>query len=391
MDIRFYFEPVDFAIFQENNPTNWKHTLGATIEKTTHALTPENMANLKIAIVGVPFDNSVENLWSPEGTQKIREELYQLAKFDLKMAVADFGNLLPSVSIKGNYQSLRDVIDYFAEMQIVTIVIGGSQDLTVPICEPFFSDPFFSLTTIDAFADIKKGKEPLNPENYLSKLFSLHPHIFQFNIIGLQSHYTSPEYLSKLKGINQHIRLGQLRENIAHAEPVFRNSDLVSFDISAVKYSEAPGTNKVIPNGLRSEEACQLARYAGLSTRIKSFGLFGYVPENDEKEVTSKLAAQLLWYFMEGAAHSFYNPGQSEKNKIYQVEVKGLDKPLVFYHDMVNNRWWIQVDYAGRQKMRFACTGNEYEQASNNEIPELWINYICKIDEVENNTSKEPL
>lgn len=390
MDIRLYFEPVDFSIFQENNPT-WKYSLGSAIEKTTQSITPENMGNLKIAIVGAPFDSSKETLWSPEEPFKIREELYQLSRFDRKTAIADFGNLIPSMSLKGNYQALRDVIDYFSEMQIVTIVVGGSQDLTIPLCEPLSSDPFFSLSVIDAFLDVKKGKDQHLAESYLSKVFSLHPHIFQFNVIGLQSHFTFAEFLPKTKGIGNHIRLGKLREDIALAEPALRNSDAVSFDVSAIMFAEAPGTGKVMANGLRSEEACQLAKYAGISSRVKTFGIFGYVCENDLRDLTAKLTAQIIWYFADAVLVRNLHHGSMDKNKMYQVEVKGLDKPLVFFQDVLNDQWWIQVEYAGRQKMLFACSETEYEQASNNEIPELWINYIRKIDEIENNTGKDAL
>jgi hypothetical protein len=43
---------------------------------------------------------------------------------------------------------------------------------------------------------------------------------------------------------------------------LLRDADLVSFDISAVKQSEAPASRFASPNGLAAEDACQLARYA---------------------------------------------------------------------------------------------------------------------------------
>jgi formiminoglutamase len=146
--------------------------------------------------------------------------------------------------------------------------------------------PFFHFTTVDAFLDVKKAKEPFNSSNYLSRLFSYQPQIFQFNIIGYQSHYLPSGYLDKLKTVSEHIRLGSLRDNIAMAEPVFRNTDFLSFDITSLKNPEAPGSSKVNPNGLRSEEACQLAKYAGLSNRIKVFGLFEVEPANDQNNLT---------------------------------------------------------------------------------------------------------
>lgn len=381
MDVRYYFNPVDFSAFHNSGHLTWKYSLGAVVEKSSLTLTKENIHKLNIAIVGVPFDSRKEDTYSPQAPDKIREELYQLAKFSSKINIADFGNLKPASSIKGNYQALRDIIDYFKELKIVTVVIGGSQDLSIGICEAFKGDPYFSYSTIDAFLDVKKAKEPFDSSNYLSRLFSNQPQPFQFNLIGFQSHYIALENLSKIKSISEHIRLGNLRDNLIVAEPVLRNTDFLSFDINSVKYSEAPGSFRTTPNGLRSEEACQLAKYAGLSNRLKAFGLFDVFAENDRENLTVKLAAQLIWYFLEGFINRYAdNPDSSENNIIYQVEVDNVDKAIIFYKNTESNRWWLQIETAEKRKLYFGCSEKEYEQASNNEIPELWLKYIQKID-----------
>ena len=88
------------------------------------------------------------------------------------------------------------------------------------------------------------------------------------------------------------IRLGTLRSNLVVAEPFLRDAHLVSMDISAVKQSEAPGTRFSSPNGLLAEEACQLARYAGLSEQVSCFGIFEVNPKYDNHDQTAHLAAQ---------------------------------------------------------------------------------------------------
>ncbi len=383
MDVRYYFGPVDFSVFYNSGQLNWKYSIGSVIEKNSLVLSKENIQKLNIAIVGVPFDSRKENTFSPEAPDKIRAELYQLAKFNSKINIADFGNLKPASSTKGNYQALRDIVDYFNELKIVTVIIGGSQDLSVGVCEAFKGDTYFSYSTVDAFLDVKTAKEPFNCRNYLSRVFSNQPHIFQFNLIGYQSYYLPSEYFNKTKGVGDHVRLGNLRNNISIAEPVLRNTDFLSFDINSVKSSEAPGSMRAIPNGLQSEEACQLTKYAGLSNRLKVFGLFDVVPENDQNKLTVKLAAQMLWYFIEGFIHRDNKEHDSRENKtMYQVEVGNVDKPIVFFKNTDTNRWWMQIETSGKGKLCFACSEREYEQASNNEIPELWLKYIQKIDEL---------
>jgi len=381
MDIRYYFDEVDFSAYYDSGHLNWKYSLGAVIEKNSKALTKENIHKLNIAIVGVPFDSKKEDTYSPEATDKIRDQLYQLSKYNSKINIADFGNLKPASSVKGNFQALRDIAEYFNELNIVTVVIGGSQDLSIGICEAFTRNPWFSFTTVDAFLDVKKAKEPFNSSNYLSRLFSYQPQIFQFNIIGYQIHYLPADSLNKLKTVSEHIRLGSLRDNISLAEPVFRNTDFLSFDIISLKNQEAPGSSRVNPNGLRSEEACQLAKYAGLSNRIKVFGIFEVEPANDQNNLTVALAAQIIWYFVEGFNNRVSEtPDLAQNNKKYQVEVDNIDNPIVFFKNNITNQWWMEIETTEKIKLYIACSEKEYTLASNNEIPELWLKYLQKID-----------
>jgi arginase family enzyme len=383
MDVHYYFNSVDFSQFHNKGHLNWNYSLGAAIEKNSKVFLSDNISKVNVAIIGIPFDSGKNDTNSPESPDKIRTEIYQLANFDTKLKIADFGNLKPANSIKGNYKALRDIIDYFNELEIVTVIIGGSQDLSIGVCEAFKGNKFFSFSTVDAFLDIKKGKEQFDSNNYLSRLFISKSGLFQFNLIGFQSHYVTSESFRKIQNAGNHIRLGSLRDNIGFAEPVLRNTDFLSFDINSVKHADAPGTHKISPNGLRSEEACQLAKYAGLSNRLKVFGLFDVLTENDQNDLTVKLAAQIIWYFLEGFVNRDNEKPDSGDNYVtFRVEVEGVDKPIIFYRNKITNQWWIEIETYEKLKFHFACSENEYLFASNNEITELWLNYIQKIDEV---------
>src|SRR5690606_39675649 len=69
-------------------------------------------------------------------------------------------------------------------------------------------------------------------------------------------------------------RLVEIISNITIAEPVFRDADLISFDINAIKSSDLGFFSTFNPNGFDGREVCALARYAGLSDRVTSFGVF---------------------------------------------------------------------------------------------------------------------
>jgi formiminoglutamase len=383
MDVRHYFDAVDFTEYSEMKAPGWKYSMGAEIEKTTDSVSIESIQKLDLVIVGVPFDSNSEKENAIIAPDKIRKEFYYLAKAEHKIQIADFGNLKSANSVKGNYQALRDIVEYFNELKIPTIVIGGSQDLSYGICEAFKSNKHFTYSTIDAFLDVKKSKESFSSSNYLSRIFSSNPDIFQFSLIGYQSHYVATEYFSKTKGINNHIRLGKLREDIKSAEPILRNTDVLSFDIGAVKHTEAPAGICQNPNGLRSEEACQLAKFAGLSERLKVFGLFELDPVKDKYAMTMKLSAQIIWYYIDGVINrQVFGAGLEDNKMIYQVDVKDVNKPLVFYKNTVTNQWWMQFQFLNNESIILACAEEDYRQASNNEIPELWLKYIQKIDEI---------
>jgi arginase family enzyme len=381
MDVRHYFEPVDFTRFSGNENYPWKNSLGQLIEKATEKLTSPNLRQMEVAIFGVPFDNGSNNVGSAKSPDKIREELYRLVPTNRKINIVDFGNLRETNNMRGVYLAIRDVVEYLNELRVVIVIIGGSQDLTQGICEAFKNQPFFTLSCVDAFLDIKKEKNFAT--SYLSKIFQTHPGIFQFSLLGYQSHYVGAGHLSKIKGLGIHLRLGLLRDNFSDSEPILRNTDVLSFDIGALKYSDAPGSSTINPNGLRSEEACQLAKYAGISNKLKVFGLFNVNPDNDMHDTTIKLSAQIIWYFLEGiTSRTNEKPGESGDFLTYKVEIKDVDQPLVFFFSKETMRWWMEIESVNGEKATIACSEREYQQAANNEIPGLWLKYVQKTDEL---------
>ena len=126
------------------------------------------------------------------------------------------------------------------------------------------------------------------------------------------------------------IRIGEARSEIGETEPLFRDSDLITFDISAVRQSDAPGTFAPSPNGFYTEEICLLSRYAGLSDKLKIFGLFEVNPVLDSRYQTSSLAAQILWFMLEGVSQRTPEAGLIGKDRNgrfvqYHVSINDLD------------------------------------------------------------------
>ncbi|MDZ7650641.1 MAG: arginase family protein [Cytophagales bacterium] len=54
---------------------------------------------------------------------------------------------------------------------------------------------------------------------------------------------------------------------------------LLSFDVTAIRSSDAPGNANAQPFGLTGEEACQLCWYAGMNEKLSSVGFYEYNPD----------------------------------------------------------------------------------------------------------------
>ena len=116
---------------------------------------------------------------------------------------------------------------------------------------------------------------------------------------------------------------------------------------------------------------------------MKVFGLFNVNPDNDLHNITVKLSAQMIWYFLEGfISRSTEKLGESGDFLTYKVEIRDVDQPLVFYFSKETQRWWMEIESVKGDRIILACTNKEYQQASNNEIPGLWLKYVQKTDEL---------
>lgn len=381
MDLTNYFDPVDFTAFNANSRLNPKYLLGAGIEKNTLALTESNLGKVDLVIIGVPFETVDNECVINAIPDLIRNRLYQLSTID-KLNVVDLGNVKQAQSHKGNYYALRDIVDYLVELDVPVLVLGGSEDFAYGIAQAFSSNKFFTYSAVDSFLDVKQGKEAYAPANYLSRIFSKQPDIFQFSLIGFQRHHTPELSFAKTKGITYNVSLGELRKDPLAAEPIFRNSDFISFDFGTFRYSESYG-KKRLPNGLSNEDVCQLARYAGLSKRLKALAFFEVNNDDTSNGMNIALAADTAWYFMEGLKEQIpSDPNDEEGFIIHKVEIWQVETPLVFHEDRTTGQWWIKLQSIGNSFIFLACSEQDYIEASHNEIPEIYLKFVQKIDEI---------
>ncbi|MBA7529644.1 Formimidoylglutamase [subsurface metagenome] len=346
---------------------------------TTH--TPDyeldDLSSFDIAIVGVPEDRNSYNKGASLASDKIRAQLYQLNKVSDSVKIIDLGNLKQGNTFNDTYSALKEVFHTLLSNRLAVIVIGGTQELTIPIFQSLESiRSNINVTTIDRTIDIGKDSINNSAESYLPKILFKKRTLFKYCSLGYQLHLTNADNIDLINKLYYDAyRLGEIRSNISIVEPILRDSDIISFDISSVRQSDAPAFYNPAPSGFFSEEACQLARYSGLSDKLSVFGLFEVNPKFDINNQTTNLASQIIWYFIDGfSCRKIEFPTSENKNfKTFIVGHSDLNYEITFYKSTVSERWWMEVPNPKKDEpILVSCSYADYQMACEQEVPDLW-------------------
>ncbi|MEJ7609771.1 MAG: formimidoylglutamase [Ferruginibacter sp.] len=300
----------------------------------------------------------------------IRKQLYRLHRWHTDIVIADAGNVATGATLKDSYAALRTVLEDLYKRKKTVIILGGSHDNTLAQYNAYrVTDSLVEATCIDAEINLR-GESSVPAENFLMEMFTDDPNILKhYNHIAFQSYFVHPRMLETIDKLRfDCFRLGHVQENIEETEPVLRNSNMLSFDISAIKYSDAP-TNKNCPNGLSGVEACILTRFAGMSSNLNSMGIYGYSPVDDNDEVTAKQVSQMIWYFVDGRHRMKMESSLAERQNFNEFHTVFAEVETVFLQSKRTDRWWMQMP----DGKFIACSKKDYLTAGKNDFPERWL------------------
>lgn len=383
MDIEIYFEPISFDLSAYAEETV-NFYVGNLIDPFTEAGQFPGLADIKIAIFGVNEDRkSLKNIGCAEAPDKVREQLYPLLSHWNNIKIADLGNIRQGNSVEDTYFAVKEVVATLIRQDILPIIIGGSQDLTYANYLAYKNiGRLINIAAIDPVFDLGQEEEDLNAHSYLSRIILYQPNfLFNYTNIGYQSYFVNRDALQLMKKLFFEInRLGNVRANIAETEPMVRNAELVTFDISAIRAADAPGSYYAGPNGLNGEEACHICRYAGMNDKLTSIGFYEFNPAYDIRNQTAQLVAQMIWYFLDGYANRQNDiPDKNSKDFIrFRVWLEDYKEELLFMKSKKTDRWWIDIPIkrkTGKGKLKYPytpCSYADYQQALNQELPDRW-------------------
>ena len=382
-DIAHFFSPVN--IENINNYHNLKETqLGNLFSIHKEVDDFPDLEGIDLAIIGVCEERNAEN---NEGCSlapdAVRQFLYKLYDTGFTLKVADLGNINPGHSTDDTFFALRSTVDNLIRKNIIPIIIGGSQDLTYAQFLGYKDlEQTINISAIDSVFDLGNPDEDITNTSYLGKIILHQPnYLFNYSNIGYQTYLVDQNSLQMMNRLYFDVyRLGQIRDKIEDAEPIIRQSDMITFDISAIKHSDAPANPNASPNGFYAEEACQIMRYAGMNDKLSSIGLYEINPKFDQNGKTAHLAAQMIWCFFDG----FYNrkndfPSRTNPDYIrFHVVLQDDKYEINFYKSKKSDRWWMEIPYPPHKDLKFErhtlipCSYKDYELAINNEIPDRW-------------------
>ena len=360
-----------------------KQILGKNISIHTENTGLPELKGLTIALIGLNeyrnsfFHNSSYNV------NQFRRVFYELYPGNWNLSIADLGDLPNGENVEDTYFAIKEIGIHLKQMNIIPIFIGGSHDLMFPLYEVFQNfKQLVNIVSVDRSFDFSQEDDLISGRSYMSKIIMEKPNVLNnYTNIGFQSYYCAEEEKDLMEKLYfDSIRLGQILNKPALAEPVFRDADVVGFDLKCLSWHAIADPLKGQPNGIDSRTICSMTRYAGISDRINFVGFF----EIPSTLMTDQLLAQMIWYLIEGVQLRFNEYPVNTKDFLkYSVTLS--DQIMIFYKSDKSNRWWIELtnnSYLNnkiKSTTLIACTEKDYLDSMQDKIPERWYNAVKRI------------
>tara|TARA_R110002096_G_scaffold1939_2_gene9848 strand:+ start:15806 stop:16972 length:1167 start_codon:yes stop_codon:yes gene_type:complete len=340
-----------------------------------------DLDDVNIAIIGVLENrNDINYIGEQFQLNDIRKSFYGLFPGSWNVTIADLGDINKGESIEDTYFALKTAINLLVKKNIIPIILGGTQDLTYANYRAYDNIiPMVNIVNVDCKFNLGDSSKPIKNDSFVGKIILDQPYnLFNYATVGYQTYFNAQEEIDLMDSLYfESYRLGQVSKDITIVEPVLRDANIVSIDLNSVKGAEVSLNQKYSPNGLDGKEICAIARYAGISNKVSSFGIYEYKPSKDD-ELTAMLISQMLWYFIEGVNYRVKDDDFSD-DRNYQKFITLVDtEELVFYKSNKTGRWWIEIPFLSevnnklKRHTLLPCTHQDYLDACNNTVPERW-------------------
>ncbi len=371
-----FLKPVEEALLEQVASLP-DQSLGKTLSVHTLNEGLPDLADIRLALIGIESGSAVEEqAHAAFDLAVFRGELYKMFSGNWKFKMADLGTLQLGTSNDDNLFAIQALTATLRAQNILVFFVGGHQDLTLGMYRAYSQkDTYVNITTLDKKFDFGDPNVLISSHSYMSRIIMEQPNrLLAFTNLGYQTFYNAQEEIKLIERLHfEAYRLGSLLQDLSIAEPILRDTDILSVDFSVLKSQELQAKTPS-PNGLSALELCSLMRYTGLSDRVSSVGLF----ELPNTDLAAAIASQAFWYVCEGVAFRRNEYPFSTKSDCAKFHVPTPEHELVFYKSHVSERWWVSVprylgdDNKNIQKTLIPCTHQDYLEACDQQIPERW-------------------
>ena len=342
--------PISSELLFKGRPGDLR--LGEWVSTQKPSQTAEKDAQASVFIFGCPDDTGVRlnrgRAGAQDGPQEIRRAFYKMAfpmdrSFE-SIHLVECGNIEVSKDIRETHKNAFEAAQKLSSLGGVVILLGGGHDFAAPGFLGFAegrrslnSSETFGLINVDPHLDVRELEQgcPNSGTSFRQILESkvlLGKHFIEFGCRenrNSQSHY---DYCRQ-KGVTL-LPLTHLKRKSSSVIQSFKANlallsqrvDTVGLTLDMDSCSELIGTSAAQAIAFSLEELYEMAFLAGSHPKVKYFELAEVAPNLDLSGKTALGAAELLYSFLCGKAHSLIarsSPGLKKKfNKTLKKPIK---------------------------------------------------------------------
>lgn len=328
---------------------------------------PELAKGVQVVVLG----------WNCPNYARFEQALNQLSANFKSQTVLQLG------AIEGELILLIELVEQLVQQQLFPIIIcPNSQALLGQLKAYERKKQALTLALVSSQLDYQVAASNTQ-EGLLNQLLAYRPQLLDhLCCLGYQTYLVDPAAINQLDDYYVELyRLGLLQQQLEAVEPIVRQADLFSFELSAIRAADVPAVTNRNPNGFAAAQACRILRYASLNERLSSLSLHSFDLSIADGGQTANMLAQLVWFAIEGfGARSYESMDLSQDLQAYVVDNKALDMPLVFYKSPKTERWWMEIPKQLHPRQALvACSYQDYQWASTGELPDRLLNSIQRL------------